>query len=278
VRDRTDAFLQTLGTTSVELLGLEQLDSRPGEVTVFISGSLLEGLGNKTSDIDLYVIGPVQPNGELVISKKDFICIAKHRLAGRRVDVEFWQPQAVAELADRLSSVVIGRNLDAFECEEIDFLHRMKIGLPLLGAPLLEEWRRRFDFTKLVRYMKHQASVNLRDVVEDLEGMLDNGDIEVAVIRCHDLLGDLCEYGLRCVGETNPKRKWGIKLLSKYPDSELARGLKERYWQLQVPDGSRIRNDAEAAREYIRACMTLAQDLLESTSDQPAAAGVAPSA
>jgi hypothetical protein len=113
--------------------------------------------------------------------------------------------------------------------------------------------------------MRHQAAVNVRDVVEDLYGMLERDDLQVALIRCTDLLGDVCEYALRCVGETNPKRKWGIKLLAKYADSAFARDVRDRFWQLQLPDGVLIRSDTEAARRHVRACIELAEGVLQST-------------
>ena len=108
--------------------------------------------------------------------------------------------------------------------------------------------------------------MNVRDVLEDLEGMLGQGDLEVALLRCQDLLGDACEYSLRCLGETNPKRKWGIKLLAKYAHVPFARDVHAQYWNLQFPDGTRIRGDEQAAHAHVRACMTFAERLLTSTA------------
>ncbi len=265
--DQTVRFFNSLRIDPAELLALEKLAERKEDLAVFVSGSLVEGLGNETSDIDLYVIGAVRPIGDRVISKKSFICISKHEIAGRRVDVEFWEPKPVNELAELLASVVVDRDLDAFECEELDFMHRVKHGLPLIGDANFARWQQRFDQKKLVRYTRYRAEVNVRDVLEDLEGMLADRDLEVAMLRCQDLLGDVCEFSLRSIGETNPKRKWSIKLLAKYPDIPFAREVRARFWSLQFPQNEALRTDPTAQEEYVRSCMLFAQDILDSAPD-----------
>jgi predicted nucleotidyltransferase len=266
VTDTLTSVLDGCHVTPDELLALEHLADAPADVTAFISGSLFEGLGNKTSDIDVYVIGQAKPRSDVVIHKKNIICIAKHELAGRRVDVEFWHPHAVQALAARLDGVTVERDLDALACEEIDFIHRVRMGFPLLREPLFKEWQRRFDYEKLVRLMRHRAWLNVTDVLEDLEGMLDNQDLDVALIRCHDLLADTCDYTLRCAGETNPKRKWGPKLLAKYDHVPFVREVRLNYLSLQLPDqADRIRTDPETAMRYARTCMALARRVLDAT-------------
>jgi len=110
--------------------------------------------------------------------------------------------------------------------------------------------------------MRQQGEINIRDILEDLEGMLGADDVAVATVRCKDLLGDILEYCLRGLGDTNPKRKWNVKLLAKYDSDPQVRWVLERYWHLQFPDNPRIPQDRAAGREYVRACTQFAERVL----------------
>jgi len=166
VNERTQQFLDRVGCEASRLLALEKLAEDAEDLCVFVSGSLVEGLGNSTSDIDLYVIGDRRPVGPAVIQKKNTFCISKHEYGERRVDVEFWSRTGASELASKLARIDVERDLDAFECEAVDFIHRLKVGLPLGNEAPLEAWRARFDFSRLVQYQKYRARLNLQDMLD----------------------------------------------------------------------------------------------------------------
>jgi predicted nucleotidyltransferase len=263
VNEHTVDFLQRTGLDAGQLLALERLPPESTELCIFLSGSLVEGLGNRTSDIDMYVIGAASPSGPLVIRKKNSFCISKHVYNDRRVDVEFWSTRGAAALADKLRNIVVDRDLDAFECEAVDFMHRLKVGLPLSAQETFAAWRERFDFGKLLQYQRARARLNLQDMLEDVEGMLARPDLEAALIRSRDLLDEIVIYSLRCLGESNPKMKWRIRLLKTYEHTDLARLVGEQFWQLQYPDVRVLRADPQALLAHVNTCVRLATRVLE---------------
>jgi predicted nucleotidyltransferase len=262
VNEHTVEFLQSTGLNAGQLLALERLPEESKDLCIFLSGSLVEGLGNSTSDIDLYVIGEASPCGPLVIRKKNAFCISKHECDGRRVDVEFWSTHGATSLADRLRDIVADRDLDAFECEAVDFMHRLKVGLPLSAPEIFNTWRDRFDFGKLLQYQKARARLNLEDMLEDVAGMVARPDPEAALIRSRDLLDEIVIYSLRSLGESNPKMKWRMRLLRKYEHTDLARLVSEQFWTLQYPDARALRADTPALLEHVDTCMRLAKRIL----------------
>jgi hypothetical protein len=255
-------FLNRTGLNASQLLALEQLPERSEDLCIFLSGSLVEGLGNGSSDIDLYVIGEASPSGPIVIRKKNAFCISKHDYGGRRVDIEFWSASGADALAQKLASIVADRDLDAFECEAVDFMHRLKVGLPLSAEQTLLAWQRRFDFPKLLSYQKVRARINMEDILEDVAGMLERADLDTALIRSRDLVDESVIYCLRGLGESNPKTKWRIRLLQKHLQNRLARIVYEQYWHLQFPDVRALRKDIPQLRAHVDACVALATQLL----------------
>jgi predicted nucleotidyltransferase len=263
VNEQTHDFLQRTGLNAGQLLALERLPQDSSDLCIFLSGSLVEGLGNNTSDIDLYVIGEARPSGPLVIRKKNAFCISKHVYGERRVDVEFWSLAGATELADKLDHIVVDRDLDAFECEAVDFMHRLKVGLPLSAQKTFEHWKTRFNFPKLLQYQKARARLNLEDMLEDVAGMLARPDLESAFIRSRDLLDEMVIYSLRSLGESNPKMKWRMRLLQKYQDADLARWVSEQFWTLQYPDAHALRSDPHTLLAHVDACRRVAAKVLQ---------------
>jgi predicted nucleotidyltransferase len=128
--DTLPAGLLPEGMSAGQLLALEELEETSS--MVYVSGSLVEGLGNPMSDVDVYVLGDATPSGQVVIRKAAFQ-ISVQFAGQRRVDFEYWSIAAVDRIISRLDEISIGSDFVAEKLEPIEelLIHRLLLGVPL---------------------------------------------------------------------------------------------------------------------------------------------------
>ena len=141
------------------LLGFESLESRrtPQDCCVYLSGSLVEGLGNAGSDVDVFVVGELTCAGTLTTSHAEYSA-AIHFHQNRRVDFQYWSPSAVERLAGRVDALRADGRGEALDEIAVEFLDRLRIGLPLRGDETLRRLRARTDYERLRRHLVHRST------------------------------------------------------------------------------------------------------------------------
>lgn len=109
--------------------------SLPSDTSCVATGSLVEGLGNANSDIDLYVIhhGAASRLG-----------ISFGLRGSRYVDCEHLAQDAVADLADRVPKLT-WRSLEGTRLRDINRFYRLGIGIPVRLQPSAASLLARFD-------------------------------------------------------------------------------------------------------------------------------------
>jgi hypothetical protein len=245
-----------LPTDPAELLALEGIDP-DGPSVVYLSGSVVEGLANSASDIDLFVVADgAEPRAPAVFRKSRF-SVAIHFVGARRIDFEYWPPKEVLAIARRLAAVQPGKEFVAEALDPTDevFIHRVGIGVPLVNAEGFRKLQAEFDFERFRRYLVQQAVHRLDGALEDLTGMLDDGDLEVALLRARDVVGLAADAFLHDRGFTNTLPKWRARLLAA-AGAEAA-GVRERFWALQFPAGGVLANEG-SRRRYVHCCIEFA--------------------
>ncbi|MCK8499855.1 MULTISPECIES: hypothetical protein [Myxococcus] len=263
-----DDLVDLLGVDLGQLLALESLTPAL-EAAVFLSGSLVEGMGNAFSDIDVFIVGGGEPKGTS-LHKAGEALFSVHMLGKRRVDFEYWSDAAVERLAAKLASldlkeggpdnVMMERRMTE---DEIVFLHRVRTGVALMHDSRLERLRARFDFPRLSRWLQEVKIREVDDALEDLYGMMEQPD--VALMRARELLNSTCDAFCHARGSTNIRRKWRTRILGQLAaggDAE-ARAFEQRFWELQFPDGARLRAQPEALKAYLETCIRLCNQLTD---------------
>ncbi|MBZ4399195.1 hypothetical protein [Myxococcus sp. AS-1-15] len=263
-----DDLVDLLGVDLGQLLALESLTPAL-EAAVFLSGSLVEGMGNAFSDIDVFIVGGGEPKGTS-LHKAGEALFSVHMLGKRRVDFEYWSDAAVERLAAKLASldlkeggpdnVMMERRMTE---DEIVFLHRVRTGVALTHDSRLERLRARFDFPRLSRWLQEVKIREVDDALEDLYGMMEQPD--VALMRARELLNSTCDAFCHARGSTNIRRKWRTRILGQLAasgDAE-ARTFEQRFWELQFPDGARLRAQPEALKAYLETCIRLCNQLTD---------------
>src|SRR5687767_8252486 len=174
----TSWLLDTLGATDAD--------------ACYMSGSLLDGFGNPRSDIDIFFVTASVEN----LRTREVAPFARFRGSERalavlqpdalrpRFDIECQSWASVEKLAARVEST--GDPLmsldDAYGItyDELDFLHRMKIGRSLNGDRGLDRLRALFDLTRLPELLASRRLADYERQAEDALGALEGGQLETA--------------------------------------------------------------------------------------------------
>jgi hypothetical protein len=186
------------------MLGIEAL---------LVVGSLAEGLGTPTSDIDLYMI--VSAAGELAADEMAL------EVDGILVDIQFKSLAACARQLAAAAEWAGGGQwalaVSPFSESERNFLHRLLTGLYLVGSPdriapaELREAARR----TLLRLKFETARHHARSLLVDAHGCFLGGDAVLAAAMAHAALHHSVDALTAALDETNINPKWRLRHLRR---------------------------------------------------------------
>jgi len=250
-----DAFLKRFPPERL-VVDILRIDDRAD--AVYAAGSCVEGLAHELSDLDLYVLSPeVYRRGTRLTV--DGVALEVTEVGDVQLDVERWPLNAVRNLA-RAVSEIDPRGLQRsrpLTLDEITFCHRLKTGVPLWNGPLIDRIRSWFDFRVFQAGMRNRSMQAYENLAEDSLGCLAAGDYATAFAAAESALRFAVGAYLASRGETNPARKWHLRLLLSRPsDDELA----GRVWTALNPALPSPRAAREIA-SYVEKTLDLASDL-----------------
>ncbi len=259
--------MSRIGAAEIEGVPFSEILAAEGfpdesRAAVYLSGSLVAGTGNPWSDIDVFAITD-RPAAGPYVRHAETNDVVQHYLNGRRCDFEFWRPDRVRDMARRVSGFIPGTGdhltRTLFTHIEECFIHRLRIGIPLFGEPLFRGYQALFDFTRFGAYQTQEVIRTIDALLEDLCGMMEAGDWEVALFTARELVGQAVDAYCHHLGDTDPARKWRAKHLERWGgDTERHREVSEAFWRLQFPDAAALRRDPVACHEYLEGCVRFA--------------------
>ncbi|MFF3409158.1 hypothetical protein ACFYW8_23725 [Streptomyces sp. NPDC002742] len=241
-----------------DLLDKSLAELPPGtDWAVTLEGSIAEGFGNPSSDIDFLLVGrldddlPTMPSVLFV--------------DGRRVEI---RTRSVRQLADQLRAVEEGANRPGRLSE--DLLNRCQRVLhshPLRGHALVEEVKAKLPVERFRRiaadWWGHRARQSLRHAM----ALLCLGESDEAVDWTRAALVQSVKSWAAGLGETYLEPKW----LSMQLDRAGRADVRDRYWALEAAALHLGATDAEtgtgtgtgthAAQAHLTACLDFAEDL-----------------
>jgi hypothetical protein len=184
----------------------------PGEV-LFLSGSLVENLGNRLSDVDAYVISERALAGQFGRRTNAF------EFNGLMVDLQPVRKSEVDELVERLDSLprqapLVSRR---FNFTEWQFLQRLSIGQALAGERTFAAVQQRVTNQSLARFKLEWATEWITRLQIDLAGLRAALDWQSMLFLAQQVLGYAIDCLLAAHGLTNPSPRWRVRLLHRLP-------------------------------------------------------------
>jgi predicted nucleotidyltransferase len=236
-----------------DLLDKSLAELPPGDWAVTLEGSIAEGFGNPSSDIDFLLIGrsdddlPTMPSLLFV--------------DGRRVEI---RTRSVRQLADQLRAVEQGSERPGRLSE--DLLNRCQRVLhshPLRGHALVEEVKAMLPTERFRRitadWWAHRARQSLRHAT----ALLSLGESDEAVDWTRAALVQSVKSWAAGLGETYLEPKW----LSMQLDRAGRADMSDRYWELEAAalhlgdTDTDTDTDSDTAQAHLTACLDFAEDL-----------------
>lgn len=227
--DRLQRCLARFGTDSAGLRAAINrfVDVRRGDHVLAV-GSLIEGLGNDKSDLDLLLITHENEVGD----EKGWV------MGGRMVDLRSISAKTVAVMVDKLHRWVDQPwnllELAPFSGDERLLLHRLAGGVEVFARPgdsPASNWLRP-NLRDLSRLKLQVARHLARTIQIDMVGYRRDGDYATMVLASQELLGHGVDGLLAGFQLTNPNPKWRHRLLGRLPahwNHELA------VWPAEMP-------------------------------------------
>ena len=202
---------------------------------IWIAGSLIEGIGNESSDIDVYIVVEDLNTIQEYVTDGDGMKIQIHYFKNRRIDVEIWSYGAIDRLASKINELQIENAensiLDALDENEIDFSHRIFNCRVIGDSGSYENIVERFDRDKINRYLFENKRMYIDDSFDDTVGMLQSGNVSGAIRRSQETIEFSLDLLLYSKGWTNPKSKHRFKLMEAIYESDVdVREVYLDYW------------------------------------------------
>ncbi|MBD9490496.1 hypothetical protein [Ensifer sp. ENS11] len=198
---------------------------------VILSGTLVEGIGNKHSDIDVYVIcdklPPVRHTGEHSFFVEqdgglrtfvDYI-----REDGFAFDVEYYTRSEVEAMKEgvfdlyRLARERTKTLRKKLPPSHEDALHKMQVGIAVTGGT---EFAQLFsaEFWKQLSFVQYRNRTGGYPEFKDVMGTWGSGDLDTSLLVCTMFLMDQAAGLCHLAGSTNAKPKWVLQNLKNLPE------------------------------------------------------------
>ncbi|CAG7915102.1 hypothetical protein SSCS72_02923 [Mammaliicoccus sciuri] len=207
------------------------------DVIIYKAGSIMEGFGNKSSDIDVYIIcklkdinNEISHSEESVISKDDTY-INNFFIENIRYDIEYWDIDKVRNTIEKLNNFNFKNDIysDRLSKDEIDFIHRIKFGVPVINTVAFNKFKSNFNFNNLSKIQVLEHTEQFEGYLEDIEGALISKDLGTVYTLTKLILEEVTSSYLSSVGETNPSRKWLYRKMLRYEEKYQDSLLLENY-------------------------------------------------
>lgn len=226
---------------------------------VYLSGSLVRGWGNPTSDLDVIVVagagGIPQTNGSRPATvTPGRLPVHSFYVGERRWEVEYWTLAQVAELLDAVSweRAEAGQvDLDKFTRADIAFAQRLPHGVVVEGEDWAAEHANAFGESALRSLVAERALEEYDRLTEDVVGMIAADDPYSAALSARLAFGYVVEALLAHHGEYSEQVKWRARRMLAVEPAELAF---DDYWEIETMRAYTPATAADWAESVLRLC------------------------
>lgn len=185
---------------------------------VFLAGSTTDGLANRNSDIDLYVIGDTAVGGSETAARQGEKTSTIGYHDDREVNLCVLEPEGLVQLKDvfrrSVASLDGDKGIEQLVTDDnLKILHRIRTGQPLQRPDLLDGLRADIGTADLSRYLFNASAIAAVNRLTDVAGELADGHEQSAQWMFREALVHAGHCALAADGETNPSGKWLVRML-----------------------------------------------------------------
>lgn len=204
---------------------------RPSD-TLLAVGSLVNGLGSSSTELDLLLLGSGVPSAGVSATVSSMSSSFYRTGSGRAVKVRFCSDEELYRIAgtvDHFGQALIEpsawANLPHLEEPAQVLLHEVRNGIVLTNASIAQSWREtlrvdQFHLYVATLYLLRYAA-RRRNVLQQMQ----DGDAENAEWMLLECLEVILAGALAAAGETNPRRRWHLRLARRLDAGFQAAGV-----------------------------------------------------
>lgn len=245
----------------------------------YTAGSLAEGFGNSTSDIDVYVILNDHPNYENIQKQAKINADKIDYLIGQessdvvfnfvykkvRYDVTYMSLKKVNKVLKRIEEIDYNSDekIISLSSYEKDWIHRLKYSQNLTVDSVFNKFKEKIDFKKFNYFMASFESDGYSSILEDLQGAYSSRDYGTAYFLVKKLSDVALNAYLAINGETNPSFKWTYRKLQRYLENGGEVSIAEKYMLIH---GTTF--DSDKINDFLRIGVSFCQEVNDLTQSK----------
>jgi hypothetical protein len=261
-----EAILQELGIAKDKILS-DIVDYQSQDV-VFVAGSLVEsmvsdfchGMGNRLSDIDIFVL-----SNDSSVDKQVILKDAGHTF----YDIEVYDLSIVEHVVERISQcnfdnvlpanrlVQLQDNIRLFDY--VSLLHRFSYGIPIFNENKFDQLRQGFDRNNYLHILRRREINNFDNPYNDCIGNLEKGNLDVAIYLSRCLIISAIKIFLFSQGLSLDRDKW-ILLKLKNMDSPKAKDLYHKFGQLYYSGLHTDKDKQKNIKDTLKFCNSIIEE------------------
>lgn len=179
------------------------------EDVLIVTGSLVEGIGNVHSDVDVFLVTG-RDLGSLSVGP-----IIPVPCGDRAIDVEWRDPAEFDALCDSVRHAAAGDDRLALCVSQgdLNFLHRVAVGRPLCDLATFNRFRARLDVDALRRVAMKRAIAEIGALQIDVVGLSRARDDATLLWALRRILSWTAQTLISAVGDTSSSEKWRLRKL-----------------------------------------------------------------
>lgn len=206
---------------------MKELDLVDDDI-IYISGSLVEGIGNKYSDIDIFIITNDIKKIELTNYDYDETKLKTifREFIGKKCDIEIYDIKTIEKNLSILNKVEIEKVRIANIFDEIptnkflSFLHRMLVGQVLNNEKSFENIRRKINKDKYYKVLSLYYQNEIENIYDDLVGNMENKNYITTILLGNTIIPSLMAYYLASKEVSIDRRKWSYIYLKRLAEKD----------------------------------------------------------
>lgn len=253
---------------------LEILDFEKEDI-IFLGGSLIEGslnknskgMGNKLSDIDVFIISNDIKKIERSAVAYDMGSFKTQfkRLYGISIDIEIFSQDAVLNLMNEISKCKFDNDIRTFNLLNLpkgfdlfkftSFIHRFLNGIPIYNEDLFNKMKTDFIENNYYKLMTRISINNVDEKYEDVIGNIENKQAEVAVNVARTVLLETMKAYIFYKKTSLDRDKWiplKLKNLAEYDENaaKIYTKFKKLYFEEKLDSEKSLITNAERIIDF----------------------------